>query len=109
MAKKIFLLQWHITNDCNKRCPICYIPKEDRNKTPPSLEESFHIIDNFSSLIIKWGISGNLILTGGDPLLNPNLEEILEYANSKYLGLHILGNPDLLDNFNIEMLKRNRL
>ena len=97
-----FVLQWHITNKCERNCLHCYIDKKEReidSENKISKEKCINIIDDLSSLISKWKINGRINFTGGNPLLREDFPEILNYAVGKGIIIGILGNPYPLNDF----------
>jgi radical SAM protein with 4Fe4S-binding SPASM domain len=72
-----FYIQWHITHLCNLRCHHCY--QEDFSKRNdldwPELKK---VSDNVISTLRKWGKTACIHLTGGEPLLKPDLFLLLD-------------------------------
>ncbi len=84
-------IYFYLTEGCNLRCRHCWIePKyQGGDKSYPSLE-----IDLFRSIIEQakpLGLSG-IKLTGGEPLLHPDIYEILDIIQSEDLGLTVETN-----------------
>ncbi|GBR75873.1 radical SAM protein [Candidatus Termititenax persephonae] len=67
-----------VTDECNARCEICLRYRE----TEPTLQfsEMREIIDIFKRFDVK-----RVSFTGGEPLLNPFLPELLRYAHEQGL------------------------
>jgi len=66
----------HVTNICNLNCIGCYSFDRTRNcKDKLTLENVKHIIDELASNGVEM-----LTISGGEPLLRKDLEEILQYA-----------------------------
>jgi SynChlorMet cassette radical SAM/SPASM protein ScmF len=79
-------IYFYLTEGCNLRCRHCWIaPKfQDKDSSYPVLS-----LDLFKSIVEQakpLGLSG-LKLTGGEPLLHPNIGEILEYIRDEDLNL----------------------
>jgi SynChlorMet cassette radical SAM/SPASM protein ScmF len=79
-------LYFYLTEGCNLRCRHCWIaPKfQDKRRSYPSLS-----IDLFKSIVEQakpLGLSG-VKLTGGEPLLHPDIIEFIEYIRDE--GLHL--------------------
>jgi radical SAM protein with 4Fe4S-binding SPASM domain len=86
METKIQAVSWNITRLCNLKCTHCYLPAGfvDTNEFPSgyyrdtelSQSQCFRVIDEIAE------INPNilLILTGGEPLLRPDILKISEYA-----------------------------
>ena len=86
-----------ITNVCNLNCSFC--PKNSRAKRFMSTEE-FDLITNEISPLTNT-ICLHLM---GEPLLHPNLKEILEISSKKNLGVYLTTNGTLIKQ-NLELLK----
>ena len=99
-----FYIQWHITNLCNLRCRHCY--QDDFSKKNDldwvEIEKVYgHLLDTMR----EWGKTACIHLTGGEPLLKPELFPLLadldRHPMVKELG--IITNGLLLDQ---EMMRR---
>jgi radical SAM protein with 4Fe4S-binding SPASM domain len=77
-----FHFQWHITNLCNLRCMHCY--QEDFSKRK-DLDWSGlkKISDNILATLQEWDKKACIHLTGGEPLLKPELFLLLDELNQK--------------------------
>lgn len=71
-----------ITNICPFRCDHCYVPKT--NSKYMSFEKFKNIIDQLIELKVR-----NILITGGDPLINPYFVDMYKYAKEKGLFIHI--------------------
>lgn len=104
--KRIFHIQWHITNLCNLRCRHCY--QEDfsagTDRAWPGLKR---VSENILTTIGGWDQRACLHLTGGEPLLKPELFPLLAELNQHPLveELGIITNGLLLDHEKIHRLK----
>lgn len=95
---KINVIDWKLIGTCNLRCAHCYgPPKSERALKTDKLAS---IIDKFSNLNPEW-----VVLTGGEPLLVPNLETIL--SRLKNNGIKIALSTNGYDFENNESLIRN--
>ena len=86
METKVQAVSWNITRLCNLKCTHCYLPAGfvDTNEFPTGYHteteltkaQCFRVIDEIAE------INPNilLILTGGEPLLRPDILEISKYA-----------------------------
>lgn len=96
-------VELEITRKCNERCVHCYIPHEDKsNDIEPKLYYS--ILDQLAEM----GTLG-LTITGGEPLLHPNILDFLRYAHKKDFKISILSNATCLTNEIITVFKEVRL
>ena len=76
-----YVVAWNITRRCNLECAHCYISAGPFQDTRSDLtgEEFRRITDEIIELVP----APMFILTGGEPLLRPDLEELASYAVSK--------------------------
>ena len=81
IAKK---LRISVTDRCNLQCIYC-MPKNNNTWFDPKNILSFDEIVRFASIMSKLGIE-NIRLTGGEPLLRPNIEILVENL-SKITGI----------------------
>lgn len=84
-----------LTHSCNLHCPICGFWGNSGigNSTEENLtlEDYKNIIEDLSKL------KTSLILSGGEPLLNPNWYEIARYAKSKKIHIVLQTNGIYLE------------
>jgi radical SAM protein with 4Fe4S-binding SPASM domain len=82
----------HLTNRCNLSCSQCYLSCPD-NKERIDIPASsiFRMTDE---LVAKGG--SDITLSGGEPLLHPEIKKILEYCAPK-VGIRLLTNGTLID------------
>jgi len=101
-----FYLQWHITNQCNLRCSICYDWKEKVKEL--ALEEMFNVVDNFVAFLKQLKMSGRIALTGGEPMKHKQLVPLIEYIKSRdvHIDLSILTNGTFIPQRCIEIFKK---
>jgi radical SAM protein with 4Fe4S-binding SPASM domain len=87
------VVSWNLTRKCNLKCPHCYI-----NATTQELEnelttkESKNLIDQICEVSRPL-----LILSGGEPLLRPDIYELIRYGASKGLKMGLGSNGSLID------------
>jgi radical SAM protein with 4Fe4S-binding SPASM domain len=99
-----FYIQWHITNLCNLRCQHCY--QDDFSKKSDldwaGLEK---VCDNLLNTMREWGKTACIHLTGGEPLLKPDLFPLLAHLDRHSLieELGIITNGLSIDR---EMMRR---
>ncbi|MDI6762614.1 MAG: radical SAM protein [Thermodesulfobacteriota bacterium] len=102
--KEQFHIQWHITNLCNLQCQHCYQEDFSREKDLdwPGLQK---VSDNILASIKEWDQTACIHLTGGEPLLKPELFPLLRYLDQSPLidELGIITNGLLFDQ---ELVKR---
>lgn len=99
---KSLLIQWHITEKCNLSCSHCY--QETREQKELSYKELLSILEQIRTLKSHWHIPIALTLTGGEPLLRPDLFSLLEEIHGEF-PLAILTNGTIMTK---EIAKRLR-
>lgn len=95
-----FLLVFHITGRCNLECEYCYANKYSKYDDI-SLDKIKDLLNQAKSLGTR-----NVIFSGGEPLLHPNIFEILEYAHNLSFMNHITSNGTLINDSNANKLKK---
>ena len=100
-----FLRAIHIevASECNERCVHCYIPHEEKLTL---------IKPDLFYRIVKDGRRMNIIhvtLSGGEPLLHPNLIAFLQYCRDMDLSVNVLSNLLLLNDKIIDEMQKNPL
>jgi 7,8-dihydro-6-hydroxymethylpterin dimethyltransferase len=80
-----------ITTSCNLECPICYAASGPRGKHL-SLEEVKQSIDR---LVEVEGRPEVLQLSGGEPTIHPQFEQILDYACSRPIDIVMINTNGL--------------
>ena len=99
-----FYIQWHITNLCNLRCKHCY--QDDFSKSHdldwPGLKK---VYENILTALREWDQKACIHLTGGEPLIKPELFPLLSDLNQQTMveELGIITNGLTI---NREMMRR---
>jgi len=109
---KRLIMQWHITNRCNKRCKHCY--QESYEGSEFSIEELINYGEQYLKLLIEYNkinnqdLKGQVNITGGEPFVREDIWELLDYLkkNSEYFDFGILTNGSFLNNENVKRLKK---
>lgn len=87
------MIAWEVTRNCNLACIHCRASAASGpHDGELSTEECRGIIDDIVSFS-----EPTVILTGGEPLMRPDIFEIIEYGNRKGLRMVIALNGTLLD------------
>ena len=104
MMEEPFYIQWHITNLCNLRCMHCY---QDDFSKKGDLDWSGlkKVSDNVISTLREWNKTACIHLTGGEPLLKPELFPLLNDLNQQSMveELGVITNGIPIDR---EMMRR---
>jgi MoaA/NifB/PqqE/SkfB family radical SAM enzyme len=94
------IMQLSITNRCNLRCTHCY---EESTVFRDLTEKEFRIIiSKVLEVSRRWGKHAVIWLTGGEPLVHPELWKFLDILQNEkdkntLLSVYILTNGTLLD------------
>jgi radical SAM protein with 4Fe4S-binding SPASM domain len=87
------VVSWNVTRKCNLKCSHCYInatTQEPINEL--NTEEAKNLIDQICKVSRPL-----LILSGGEPLLRPDIYELVRYGASKGLKMGLGSNGSLID------------
>lgn len=84
---------FHVTQQCNLACEYCYNKINIGKKDGLQTSLIFDILMRLKSV----GVS-NIVFTGGEPLLRPDIEKVLEFAKQLEFHTELLTNGTLLSN-----------
>ena len=87
LLKPYSFVQWLVTNRCNAACQFCESSSGRAGADELTREEAFSLIRDLHSMKAR-----RLILSGGEPLMRPDLCEIMEYANQCKIKLGLVTN-----------------
>jgi len=75
---------WNITRTCNLRCVHCYSDSDARSyEGELTTQEARRVLDDLADFQVP-----GVLFSGGEPLIRPDLFELIGYGRSK--GLHIV-------------------
>lgn len=95
--------QWSITGKCNYRCKHCYMSAPHAKYDQMSYDDCLKVIDELDRCGVR-----KIHLTGGEPLIHPDFEKIIEQLTAKNLFINTLyTNGMLLNQKIIDLLKKN--
>lgn len=84
---------WNVCMHCNMTCPHCYAAAvSEPSPTDLSHEEGRHLLDELAGSGVRV-----VIFSGGEPLLRPDLFELIEYARSLGISPQLSTNGVLID------------
>ena len=87
------IMSWNVTRECNLKCSHCYINATDKKLANElNTVESKQLIDQICEVSRPL-----LVLSGGEPLLRPDLFELIRYGSSKGLKMGLGSNGSLID------------
>lgn len=92
---------WNLIRRCNLRCKHCYSTSTDIDfKDELTTEQVKNTISDLKTAHVPV-----LILSGGEPLLRPDIFEITAYAKAKGFYVALSTNGTLINESNIEKIK----
>jgi radical SAM protein with 4Fe4S-binding SPASM domain len=87
------VMSWNVTRECNMKCSHCYInATEKKLANELSTQEGKNLMDQICQVSKPL-----LILSGGEPLLRPDIYELIQYGASKGLKMGLGSNGSLID------------
>ena len=90
----IDVINYHITSACNYRCQYCFVAFQGEF---PEKETALKIVSEINKFFIKNNVKGGRInIAGGEPLLCPYLNDVIEQAYLLGLKVSIITNGSLL-------------
>lgn len=92
---KPIMIHVAITNVCNLNCSFCCF-KNRNNADKLTLEQIIKTLNSFKQL----GVNALEITGGGEPLLHPDINEIIGYASNLGYKIGICSNGKRLENIN---------
>ncbi len=96
-------IAWEITRRCNLHCVHCRSSSESQVQGHPdfSFAEARRVLDDISSYA-----SPVIVLSGGEPLLRPDVFDIAEYGGSKGLRMCLATNGTLVNEEKCAQIKK---
>ena len=95
------VLSWNVTRECNMKCSHCYInATEKKLNNELTTQEAKNLMDQIYQVS-----SPLLILSGGEPLLRPDIFELITYGSKKGLKMGLGSNGSFIDNSVARKLK----
>lgn len=80
-------IDWQVTSCCNRMCDYCFGPSEENEMAKA---DAIKCVDLFHDIGVK-----QIGLSGGEPLMCPYFEELIQYIHSKNINLYLSTNCDL--------------
>lgn len=84
---------WEVTGACNLKCIHCHAVSDQAGKDELSTDEAKKLIDGMASI----SEFRTLIYTGGEPLVRPDIFELLRHSQKAGLANIIATNGTLID------------
>ncbi len=79
-----YVISWNLTSRCNLRCKHCYIDASQPMPGELSTAEALRVLDEIAEV----NAETILILTGGEPLMRPDLNNLVAHASN--LGMMVV-------------------
>ncbi len=102
--KELRLLAFNLTRRCNLACPHCYLDADALHEHDPDELDTravLQILDQIAAL----GDSTMVVLTGGEPLVRPDLETICRHGAGRGLVMVVGTNGIMLTSRRVNALK----
>ena len=102
-----FTFQWHITDACDQRCRHCYIhqnPPETLLQT--SWLQMLETLDKCEDFCRQMDFRLCMNVTGGDPLLHPDVRALAQELHRRRIPFVVMGNPFHLTSRTCRWLRR---
>jgi radical SAM protein with 4Fe4S-binding SPASM domain len=96
------VMSWNVTRECNMKCSHCYI-----NATDKKLDNELNTNEAKNLMNQIYQVSRPLlILSGGEPLLRPDIYELISYGSKIGLKMGLGSNGSLIDEAAAKKLKK---
>jgi len=92
------------TRGCNLRCPYCHNPELVYKE---NTEQLYNKEDIFDFIIKRKNVLGGICISGGEPLLCPDIRSIIDFIHTMGLKVKIDTNgtmPDLLKKLKVDYI-----
>ena len=87
------VMSWNVTRECNMKCSHCYINATEKKLCNElTTKEAKNLMDQIYQVSAPL-----LILSGGEPLLRPDIFELIQYGSKKGLKMGLGSNGSLID------------
>ena len=102
---KYHLVRVHVdvSGLCNEHCVHCFIPDSFKRSTMP-LEMFNRVVEQCIECKVL-----NITISGGEPMLNPNLPYFIEVCREKNFSINVLSNLTLLTDEYVKLFEKTPL
>ncbi len=95
------IMSWNVTRQCNMKCSHCYINATDKKLVNElNTEEAKQLMDQIYQVSRPL-----LVLSGGEPLLRPDIYELINYGAKIGLKMGLGSNGSLIDEATAKKLR----
>jgi radical SAM protein with 4Fe4S-binding SPASM domain len=103
--RALFVFSFEMTARCNNNCRHCYVNLPASDSRALASELSLEEVDRISSEAVELGAVW-CTLTGGEPLLSRDFEEIYLLLKRKGLLVSVFSNATLIDESHVRLFKK---
>ncbi|MCF8721037.1 radical SAM/SPASM domain-containing protein [Nitrospina gracilis] len=103
---RAYSISWNITKRCNLNCEHCYLDADFRGGfrvDELTTQQCFNVIDQIAEV----NPNAFLILTGGEPLLRPDIYDITRYAADRKFMVVLGTNGTIITRENAKKIKES--
>lgn len=101
-------IEVELTKRCNWNCKFCYNVWKYSKKTSEYVDLPLDVYKKIVDESVDNGCT-LIRLSGGEPTLHPNFEEIIRYTSQKELRIALFTNASLISERNIKLLSENNI
>ncbi len=101
-SERLPIVVWNITSACNLKCVHCYNDSGARSSDEVSTDEAKGVLDSLADFGVP-----SVLFSGGEPLIRPDLFELIGYAGGKGLRTVISTNGTLITAEMAKKIKKN--
>jgi radical SAM protein with 4Fe4S-binding SPASM domain len=95
------VMSWNVTRECNLKCSHCYLNADEKKLSNElSTQEGKQLMDQIQEVSRPL-----LVLSGGEPMLRPDIFELIEYGAKKGIKMGLGSNGYLIDDTVANKLK----
>lgn len=99
-SKRLQVIYFTVTLDCNLFCPYCYQGQANRIKKRMSISDAEIILDRIKEI----NSNCHIVVTGGEPFIHKKIFDIIEKIQEKGFHFTILTNGTLINQSTAERL-----
>ena len=88
-------ITFNITRNCNKHCYYCYLNLTGEDLSNNNIKDILEVVD-----------ADTVTLTGGEPLMHPDIKLILSFISDRGHHIHLLSNGILLNEEYLSAIKK---
>jgi len=95
MEKGFSVINLHLTEKCNYHCVYCFAKFHQEDEL--EMDQWIHVVNQIKTYFNAKGIkNGRINLAGGEPLIVPYLDRLIDYINQLGISVSVITNGSLL-------------